>query len=386
MNRPLRVALDVTPLLGPPTGIHQATAGLVGALRDEPGVEPSGYVLSGRARRVPDCGVAVRHRRCWPAGLCHLIWSLPVPAAVAWPSARGLAPPADLVHGTNYTVPLGPIPRLVTVHDLTPVTDPQWCPPGVRRMGRALRRAVATGAHVHVTSQAVAADAPALLGADPDRVHVVPVGLAEVGPGDAAAARRLVGDGRYVLALGATEPRKGLAGLPAAVAGLDSDVRLVVAGPAGADEAALAAAADAAGLGRRYVRLEAVDGAVRAGLLRGAAAVAYPSLQEGFGLVPLESVSVGVPVVAAAVGALPELLGDEIPLIPPGDDQALAAGLAAALESSQALSVAAALEPAEALESAAEAPSAVLRERLAGLAWPRVAAQMAAVYRRVING
>lgn len=380
MSGPLRVALDVTPLLGPPTGIHQATAGLVGALRDEPGVEPSGYVLSGRARQAPDCGVAVRHRR-WPAGLCHLIWSLPVPAAVARPSARGLASPADLVHGTNYTVPPGPIPRLVTVHDLTPVTDPQWCPPGVRRMGRALRRAVAAGAHVHVTSQAVAAAAPALLGADPDRVHVVPVGLAEVGPGDAAAARRLVGDGRYVLALGATEPRKGLAGLPAAVAGLNPDVRLVVAGPAGADEAALAAAVAAAGLGRRYVRLEAVGGAVRAGLLRGAAAVAYPSLREGFGLVPLEAVSVGVPVVAAAVGALPELLGDEIPLIPPGDDQALAAGLAAALESA-----AEAPSAAAALEQAAEAPSAVLRERLAELAWPRVAAQMAAVYRRVING
>lgn len=385
MSEPLRVALDVTPLLGPPTGIHQATAGLVGALRDEPGVEPSGYVLSGRARQVPDCGVAVRHRR-WAAGLCHLIWSLPVPAAVARPSARGLAPPADLVHGTNYTVPPGPTPRLVTVHDLTPVTDPQWCPPGVRRMGRALRRAVAAGAHVHVTSRSVAAAAPGLLGADPDRVHVVPVGLAEVGPGDAVAARRLVGDGRYVLALGATEPRKGLAGLPAAVAGLDPDVRLVVAGPAGADEDALAAAVAAAGLGRRYVRLEAVDGVVRAGLLRGAAAVAYPSLREGFGLVPLEAVSVGVPVVAAAVGALPELLGDEIPLIPPGDDQALAAGLAAALESAaEAPSAAAALEPAEALESA-QAPSAVLQERLAELAWPRVAAQMAAVYRRVVNG
>ena len=368
MTGPLRVALDVTPLLGPPTGIHQATAGLVGALRDEPGVEPSGYVLSGRARQAPDCGVAVRHRR-WPAGLCHLIWSLPTPAPAltARPSARGLTLPADLVHGTNYTVPPGPTPRLVTVHDLTPVTDPQWCPPAVRRMGRALRRAVAAGAHIHVTSRSTATAAPDLLGADPDRVHVVPVGLAEVGPGDAAAARRLAGADRYVLALGATEPRKGLAGLPAAVAGLDPDVGLVVAGPAGADEAALAAAAAAAGLGRRYVRLEAVDGAVRAGLLRGAAAVAYPSRREGFGLVPLEAVSVGVPVVAAAVGALPELLGEEIPLIPPGDGQALAAGLAAALESSAV-------------------SSAALRDRLAGLAWPRVAAQMAAVYRRVIDG
>lgn len=366
MTGPLRVALDVTPLLGPPTGIHQATAGLLGALRDLPGVEPSGYVLSGRARRAPDCGTAVRRRRR-PAGLCHLIWAAPLPEPAARLTARGLTLPADLVHGTNYTVPPGRTPRLVTVHDLTPVTDPQWCPPAVRRMGRALRRAVATGAHIHVTSRSVAEAAPGLLGADPGRVHTVPVGLAEVGPGDGAEARRLAGADRYVLALGATEPRKGLAGLPAAVAGLDPDVGLVVAGPVGAGEAALAAAADAAGLGRRYVRLEAVDGEVRAGLLRGAAAVAYPSLGEGFGLVPLEAVSVGVPVVATAVGALPELLGDEIDLIPPGDGPALAAGLAAALES-------------------AAAPSPALRNRLADLAWPRVAAQMAAVYRRVIDG
>ncbi len=366
MTGPLRVALDVTPLLGPPTGIHQATAGLLGALREEPGVEPSGYVLSGRARRAPDCGMAVRHVR-WPAGLCHLIWAAPWPALAGRPSAAGLTLPADLVHGTNYTVPPGQTPRLVTVHDLTPVTDPQWCPPSVRRMGRALIRAVACGAHIHVTSRATAAAAAAVLGADPDRVHVVPVGVAEVGPGDEAAARRLVGAGRYVLALGAVEPRKNLTGLPAALAGLDDDVKLVVAGPSGSDEAPLAAAAAAAGLGRRFVRLEAVDGAVRAGLLRGAAAVVYPSRREGFGLVPLEAVSVGVPVVASAVGALPELLGDEIPLIPPGDSPALAAGLAAALES-----------PA--------APSAAMRDRVADLAWPRVAAQMAAVYRRVANG
>ena len=64
---------------------------------------------------------------------------------------------------------------------------------------------------------------------------------------------------------------------------------------------------------------------------------------------------------------LPELLGDEIDLVLPGDGPALAAGLAAALES-------------------AAASSPALRDRLADLAWPRVAAQMAAVYRRVIDG
>ena len=51
------------------------------------------------------------------------------------------------------------------------------------------------------------------------------------------------------------------------------------------------------------------DGRLR-GLLEAAAALAFPSTTEGFGLPPLEAMTLGCPVVAAPCGALPEVCGD----------------------------------------------------------------------------
>ena len=45
----------------------------------------------------------------------------------------------------------------------------------------------------------------------------------------------------------------------------------------------------------------------------------------------VEALQAGVPVVASAVGGLPEVLGDAGILVPPGDPNALAAGISRAL-------------------------------------------------------
>ncbi|MGH9294985.1 MAG: glycosyltransferase, partial [Acidimicrobiales bacterium] len=67
--------------------------------------------------------------------------------------------------------------------------------------------------------------------------------------------------------------------------------------------------------------------AERARLLRGASALAYPSLYEGFGLPPLEAMSAGVPVVTTDGGALPEVAGPASVVVPAGDAAALAGAL-----------------------------------------------------------
>jgi alpha-1,3-rhamnosyl/mannosyltransferase len=108
----------------------------------------------------------------------------------------------------------------------------------------------------------------------------------------------------------------------------------------------------------------------RGSLIAGARLLAYPSLYEGFGLPPLEAMSLGVPVVASTAGAIPEVVGDAAVLVPPRDVAALSEAL---LEVSR---------------------DAALRERLiaAGsrrtgeFSWERAGRQLAALYRALADG
>ncbi len=62
-----------------------------------------------------------------------------------------------------------------------------------------------------------------------------------------------------------------------------------------------------------------------------AAAFAYPSSYEGFGLPVAEALACGRPVVTTTVSSLPEAGGDAALLVPPGDVEALAAVMLRAL-------------------------------------------------------
>ena len=63
-----------------------------------------------------------------------------------------------------------------------------------------------------------------------------------------------------------------------------------------------------------------------------AAAFVYPSSYEGFGLPVAEALACGRPVVTTTVSSLPEAGGDAALLVPPGDVEALAAGIGQALQ------------------------------------------------------
>jgi glycosyltransferase involved in cell wall biosynthesis len=62
-------------------------------------------------------------------------------------------------------------------------------------------------------------------------------------------------------------------------------------------------------------------------LMRGARALLFPSLYEGFGLPVLEAMSVGTPVMTSNVTSLPELAGDAALLVDPRDVSAMAAAI-----------------------------------------------------------
>lgn len=358
------VAVDATALLGRRTGVGVAVAGLLGALAAGPH-RVVGYGLTGTGwRQLPGllpAGVATG-ALVLPAGLSMAVWArLDVPA-LDW-----LLGPVDVVHGTNFVVPpTRRAARLVTVHDLTPVRFPQLATAASRRYPTLVARAITRGAHVHTPSAFVAGEVVEYFGADPDRVHVVAWGVAPP-PAPRGAGRHPTGP-PYVLATATAEPRKDLPRLVAAwdqVAGEIPDLRLVLVGPPGWGEAELVAAIAGAAHRDRVERRGWVDDP--GPLLAGAAVLAYPSRYEGFGFPPLEAMAAGVPVVASAAGAVPEVVGDAAALVPVGDTDALASGLLRVLS-----------DPGEAARLVAAG-----RERAAGYSWTATGAAFAGLYDRL---
>jgi glycosyltransferase involved in cell wall biosynthesis len=241
------------------------------------------------------------------------------------------------VHATNFIVPPTRRPSVVTVHDCSFEHHPETVDPVVRRFGPLLRRAVARGVTVHVTTEYVAGEVEDIYGPglrDAGRVEVVPFGVPALGvPAPASRELAALADaGPYVLALGTLEPRKNLATLVRAfglIGRNHPEVRLVLAGRDGParPEIDIAASALPPEVGARVVFAGEVDDGARRSLLERARLLAYPSVYEGFGFPMLEAMTLGVPVLAARAGALPEVAGDAAELADPADVDALAVGL-----------------------------------------------------------
>ncbi len=358
-----RVAIDVGPLVGPRTGIGQFVAHLLEALEATPdGPELHRYTLSFRAA-LPH-GV---HRLPYPATLTLRAWG-----RVDWPRPRRSLGRAEVVHGTNSVLPPTAIPTVVTVHDCCFVTRPEFVNATVRSFVPVVRRAVARGAFVHTPSTYVAEEVATLFGATPDRVRVIPHGppLRPLAGPTAPAGPELTGGRPYILALATREPRKNLPRLVDAYGLLSADVpdvALVLVGPDGPDQANVEAAIarlPPARAGGVVVR-PWMDDAARAAVLAGAAVLAVPSHDEGFGLPLLEAMEFDVPVVAARAGALPEVAADAAVYADPRDTASLAAALRCALTDDHARS----------------RLVAAGRRRVAEYSWARTATSFAALYR-----
>ena len=160
------------------------------------------------------------------------------------------------------------------------------------------------------------------------------------------AARPAAPTDGYVLFLGTLEPRKNVGGLLDAYERCSDSARarpptsaeprqdapvpeLVLAGQS-APRAAQPwldriARPPLAGIVRH---VGYVDPARRRELYEGARLLVQPSFDEGFGLPVLEAMTLGVPVVAANRGALPEVLGDAGLLVDPDDPDQIAAAIA----------------------------------------------------------
>lgn len=358
----LRVGFDTGPLFGPKTGIGFAVEALHAALRQRDDVELHDYLVSFRARPA-----ATTRRLPLPAMVAQRCW-----AFAGHPLADRWLGDVQVVHGTNYVVPPSRLPRVVSVYDCWFLRHPDQAAPAVRMAGRVLRRAVAHGAVVHTSSHATAAAVRELMpGAQVHTVHLAALPLAA--PPAQPPIPQLAGR-RYVLAIGTIERRKNLPRLVEAfgvLAHTDSDLQLVLAGNDGDDSAAVRRAVGSLGAAAgRVVFTGRVDDPTRSWLLHHAAALAYPSLDEGFGFPVLDAMQANVPVVASNAGSIPEVAGDAALLSDATEVAALAQNLELAIHSPS-------------VRSHLQAAGA---QQLQRFSWQRCAAEMTQLYRTVAAG
>lgn len=86
------------------------------------------------------------------------------------------------------------------------------------------------------------------------------------------------------------------------------DLNLIVAGPSWTSDETITIRNS--GVGERVELIEYPADAVLAALYKNAVALVYPSSYEGFGLPPLEAMTMGCPVIAQHASSLPEVIGD----------------------------------------------------------------------------
>ncbi len=329
----MRVLIDGAPLESGIGGDETWMTGLLEglAIKNQSHEFP---ILAAPGTNVP---CAVRDRADFPLidvprrrGLRHFAVDLPL----ALRSQR-----ADLVVTVTHVVVRSSIPTAVVIGDLSFLHHPEMYPSGARRRLNLLVPRQARGAGVVLTpSEYSRSDLIASYGLDPARVKVVPnrvadpVALDDATEGHARRWAEEVGvRAPFVLYLGNLHPRKNVGRLIDAFLDLRArdgmgELTLVLAGARwwqGGEEQQKVSSAPVGSV----LNVGRVDEAVRLWLMREAVLLAYPSLFEGFGLPPLEAMSLGTPVLASDRTSLPEVLGDAALFVNPLDTLAITNGM-----------------------------------------------------------
>jgi len=158
------------------------------------------------------------------------------------------------------------------------------------------------------------------------------VGDPTLRPPDAIRRRFGLRGDDYVLFVGRLVPEKAPDLLLRAFSTIDREAKLVLAGGSSFTDEFVRSLRSLAASDPRIILPGYVYGDLLEELYSNAAVFVLPSLLEGLPLTLLEAISYGIPVVASDIAPHREVLGPERPLVPPGDERALAEAIEQALE------------------------------------------------------
>lgn len=244
----------------------------------------------------------------------------------------------DVWHAT-YMLPVSikGAKRITTIHDCVPFLLPWSTLDRKKHLYELYRHVIRQSDLIVTVSENSKADILELFDVEPDSVQVTyqPVHIRPLSPEedhllDLVLERRYdLRVGGYVLFVGAIEPKKNVGKLIDAYLRVNTDLLLIIAGrkawlwekeigdwEAGTEK-----------LKKRVRFLGHVSNNDLRYLYAGALCLVFPSLYEGFGLPPLEAMTLGTPVVTSNVSSLPEICGDAAQYVDPYDTLSIMSGL-----------------------------------------------------------
>ena len=317
-SRPLRVAIDGRVLVMKPTGIGHYTRSLLGAMAKMYGTQFEAAFFT--HQRIFD-------QSFWPRQMEQKIINFPAPMLLRplWdnlllPRAIRKAGPFDLYFSPLSVVPRGlSIPSVATVHDLAFFHYPEIQPWKYRHYWKkAIQRTAKSATRIISVSESTRKDLESFFPGTKRKVQVVHEApstslLSTSSKGKFRPHHRIDSSTRYFLSVGTLEPRKNYPFLLEVFQRLlhrpgCEELKLVIAGSPGWESAELEK--EMQERSGYLIRLDYVEYSDLPDLYRGAIALVFPSLYEGFGLPAIEAMAVGTPVIASNISSFPEVIGD----------------------------------------------------------------------------
>jgi len=302
-------------------------------------------------------------------------------SGMPFPGTREVKQRVDLVHATDHLIPHhGKVPVVATLMDAIPLAHPEWVTIKSRKIKNAVwQRSTRWASHVITISEYSKREIEQHFGVDAEKISVTPLGVDErwFHPIDADLMEKILKryslPQKYFLFVGTLQPRKNIARVIEAYRslpqGISNEAPLVIVGRAGWQCEDVVKALSTNFYGPSLVWLKHLPDADLLAVLKGATALVFPSLYEGFGLPVIEAFAAGTPVITSNSTSLPEVAGDAAMLVNPLETGEIASAMQLMFENGHL----------------AETFRAKGHERALGYSWDRTAAMTLDVYKKAMG-